>query len=52
MTILQKVKARTHPEEILHNWPDAEDIESDEREHYEFTDRFQKPAWFKEQPNE
>lgn len=34
--------------EIMRNWPDATDIDADERESYFFSDRFQKPSWFKE----
>lgn len=34
--------------EIKRNWPDATDIESEERTEYQFTGRFPKPAWFKE----
>jgi hypothetical protein len=32
--------------EILSNWPEAIEIESEEVEEYVFTDRFQKPEWF------
>lgn len=32
--------------EILTNWPDAVEIESEVRDTYTFTDRFQKPDWF------
>lgn len=32
--------------EILHNWPDATDIESEPRDGYTFADRFPKPEWF------
>lgn len=32
--------------EILENWPDAEEIDSEVVENYVFTDRFQQPAWF------
>lgn len=35
--------------EILRNWPEARDIESDEVEGYTFSDRFQKPDWFAKQ---
>ena len=34
--------------EILRNWPEAADIDADEAAEYTFTDRFQKPDWFKE----
>jgi len=34
--------------EILRNWPEATDIESEERIGYTFTDRFPKPDWFKD----
>jgi hypothetical protein len=33
--------------EILENWPDAVDIDFEERTEYIFTDRFPKPSWFK-----
>jgi hypothetical protein len=33
-------------EEILRNWPEAEDIDYEERDDYTFTDRFPKPDWF------
>lgn len=33
-------------EEILRNWPDAENIEAEECEEYVFTGRFPKPKWF------
>ncbi len=33
---------------IYLNWPEAKDLTVDEVEGYEFTDRFQKPEWFKE----
>lgn len=32
--------------EILNNWPEAYDIDSEEASEYVFTDRFQKPEWF------
>jgi len=35
-------------EEILSNWPEAYDIDSEEAEEYTFTSRFAKPDWFKE----
>jgi hypothetical protein len=38
-------------EEILSNWPEAKEIESEEVEGYTFTDRFPKPEWFTE-PNQ
>lgn len=31
--------------EILRNWPDAKNIESDPATDYVFTDRFQRPDW-------
>jgi hypothetical protein len=34
-------------EEILELWPEAENIDAEEAEDYEFTDRFPKPEWFK-----
>lgn len=34
--------------EILQNWPDATDIESETVNKYEFTSRFRKPDWFEE----
>ncbi|PCI28923.1 hypothetical protein COB55_03030 [Candidatus Wolfebacteria bacterium] len=33
-------------DEIMKNWPDAEDLDSEERDEYAFTDRFKKPDWF------
>lgn len=33
--------------EILRNWPEARDIESDEAEGYTFTSRFPQPEWHK-----
>ncbi len=35
--------------EILKNWPEAKDIDYEERDKYTFTDRFPKPEWFKDQ---
>jgi hypothetical protein len=32
--------------EILHNWPEAVNIEIDHVDEYMFTDRFPKPDWF------
>lgn len=32
--------------EILKNWPEAKEIESEEVDDYQFTDRFPKPEWF------
>lgn len=32
--------------EILRNWPEAKDIDIEERDEYTFTDRFPKPDWF------
>ena len=34
-------------DEILTNWPEAEDIEADEADEYLFTSRFPKPDWLK-----
>lgn len=34
--------------EILHNWPEAYDIDSVEADEYKFTGRFQRPNWFNE----
>lgn len=36
--------------EILRNWPDAEEIDFNEVTEYIFTDRFEKPDWFKGEP--
>lgn len=33
-------------EEILALWPDAADLDSEERERYEFSSRFPCPSWF------
>lgn len=33
-------------EEILKNWPEATQIESEEVDSYVFSDRFPKPDWF------
>jgi len=35
-------------DEILENWPEAEDLDSEEVDAYKFTSRFPKPQWFKE----
>lgn len=35
-------------EEILRNWPEAEDIDAEEATEYTFTSRFPKPDWFEE----
>jgi hypothetical protein len=35
--------------EILKNWPEADDIDIEERAEYTFTDRFPKPDWLKEE---
>lgn len=32
--------------EILRNWPEATDIDTEEVSEYQFTDRFPKPDWF------
>ncbi len=34
--------------EILVNWPEAYDIESEHAESYTFTSRFQKPDWLED----
>lgn len=36
-------------EQILELWPEAAEIESTDADAYQFTDRFPKPDWFKEQ---
>jgi len=36
-------------DEILENWPEAEEIDSETVEDYNFTSRFSKPDWFKKQ---
>ena len=36
-------------DELLTNWPEAENIESKETDHYFFSNRFPKPEWFKKQ---
>lgn len=33
-------------DELLGNWPDAEEVEADEVEGYTFTERFSRPSWF------
>ena len=33
--------------EIMENWPEATDIDSEDAEEYLFTDRFPRPDWFK-----
>lgn len=33
--------------EILRNWPDASDLDSEDAAEYTFTDRFPKPKWMK-----
>lgn len=35
-------------DEILNNWPEASDIDSEEASEYVFNARFNKPDWFKE----
>lgn len=35
-------------DEILRNWPEATEIDFEERDEYTFTDRFPKPDWFDE----
>lgn len=32
--------------EVLQNWPEAVEIDSEECDSYTFTDRFPKPEWF------
>ena len=32
-------------QEILNNWPEAENIDAEKAEQYSFTDRFPKPEW-------
>ena len=32
--------------EILANWPDAKEIDAEEKTEYVFTSRFEKPEWF------
>lgn len=34
--------------EILKNWPEATNIDSEEVTEYKFSDRFKKPEWFKD----
>jgi len=34
--------------EILRNWPEATELDSQEVDGYTFSDRFAKPDWFKE----
>ena len=36
-------------DEIMRNWPEATNIEWEERTEYTFTDRFRKPEWFVDQ---
>jgi len=33
-------------DEIIRNWPEATEIDSEEVDGYLFTDRFKKPGWF------
>lgn len=33
-------------EQILENWPEAEELDSEQVEGYTFTSRFPKPNWF------
>jgi hypothetical protein len=33
--------------EILRNWPEAYDLDSESCDEYTFTDRFPRPKWFK-----
>lgn len=35
-------------EEILRNWPEATELDSEERTEYLFTSRFPKPKWFED----
>lgn len=39
-------------EEILRQWPDASDIDTEEVSEYVFTSRFTKPEWFMETQDE
>lgn len=34
--------------QILELWPEATDIDAEERSEYTFTDRFMRPEWFEE----
>ena len=39
-------------EELLTNWPDAEDVEVlSEHDHYSFSSRFPKPSWLLDNPH-
>ena len=35
-------------QEVLRNWPEAQDIDAVEADAYAFTGRFPKPEWFQE----
>lgn len=37
-------------QEIMENWPEAEELDSEEVEEYEFTTRFTKPDWWTNEP--
>lgn len=37
--------------EILRNWPEAHDIDSEEVDGYAFTSRFPRPTWLQEPSN-
>ena len=39
-------------EEILENWPEAQNLDSEEVDEYLFTSRFPKPDWFSEPKDE
>lgn len=38
--------------EIMHNWPEAYDLDISQVDHYQFSDRFPKPDWFEEPTND
>lgn len=38
--------------ELLHNWPDANDIDTEEVEDYAFNSRFPMPDWFNDNNTE
>lgn len=35
-------------QELLENWPEAEELDIEEEDRIVFTDRFQKPEWYEE----
>lgn len=39
-------------DEIYRNWPDADNVDAEEREDYTFTSRFPRPAWFQPTPSQ